>query len=84
MEDLGVLGFEIIQHLKNKYSIVVVDVKTNLYFKKLNSINHVIKGENIISNLFNEDLDKENNNYKPENKIKSKDINNEIKNIFNR
>ena len=52
--------------------------------EKLNSINHVIKGENIISNLFNEDLDKENNNYKPENKIKSKDINKEIKDIFNR
>ena len=32
---LGVLGFEIIQHLKKKYSIVVVDVKPNLYFKKL-------------------------------------------------
>ena len=52
--------------------------------EKLNSINHVIKGENIISNLFNEDSDKENNNYKPENKIKSKDINKEIKDIFNR
>lgn len=39
---LGVLGFEIIQHLKNKYSIVVVDVKTNLYFKKLKL------GQNII------------------------------------
>tara|TARA_B110000259_G_scaffold60155_1_gene71085 strand:+ start:421 stop:1650 length:1230 start_codon:yes stop_codon:yes gene_type:complete len=52
--------------------------------EKLNSINHVIKGENIISNLFNEDSDKENNNYKPKNKIKSKDINKEIKDIFNR
>ena len=32
---LGVLGNEIVNHLKNKYSIIIIDVKSNSYFKKL-------------------------------------------------
>ena len=32
---LGVLGFEITKYLKKNYSVVVVDVRSNLYFKKL-------------------------------------------------
>ena len=32
---LGVLGLEITKHLKKNFLIVVVDVRSNLYFKKL-------------------------------------------------
>ena len=32
---LGVLGIEIVNHLKNKYSIIIIDAKPNSYFKKL-------------------------------------------------
>ena len=82
------IGSELVESNKKfsvtKESLDALQNQRSDLIEKLNSINHVIKGENIISNLFNEDLDKENNNYKPENKIKSKDLNNEIKDIFNR
>ena len=82
------VGSELVESNKKfsvtKESLDALQNQRSDLIEKLNSINHVIKGENIISNLFNEDSDKENNNYKPENKIKSKDINKEIKDIFNR
>ena len=82
------VGSELVESNKKfsvtKESLDALQNQRSDLIEKLNSINHVIKGENIISNLFNEDSDKENNNYKPKNKIKSKDINKEIKDIFNR
>jgi len=50
--------------------------------EKLNSINHVIKGENIISNVFDDDLKKTNSNYKPKKITESKDLNKQIQDIF--
>lgn len=38
---LGVLGLEITKHLKKKFLIVVIDAKSNLYFKKLKLDNNV-------------------------------------------
>ena len=82
------VGSELVESNKKfsvtKESLDALQNQRSDLIEKLNSINHVIKGENIISNLFNEDSDKENNNYKSKNKIKSKDINKEIKDIFNR
>jgi len=50
--------------------------------EKLNSINHVIKGENIISNVFDDDLKKTNSNYKPKKITESKDLDKQIQDIF--
>ena len=67
-----------------KESLSTLQNQRSDLIEKLNSINHVIKGENIISSVFNEDSDKTNNNYKPENKIVLKNLNKQIKDIFNR
>jgi hypothetical protein len=52
--------------------------------EKLNSINHVMKSENIISNVFDEGEDKIINNQKPKKNIDSTNINKKIKDIFNK
>ena len=50
--------------------------------EKLNSINHVIKGENIISNVFDDSADKTHINQKPKKNIDLHNLNKQIKDIF--
>ena len=82
------IGSELVESNKRfsvtKESLSALQNQRSDLIEKLNSINHVIKGENIVSNVFNEDLDQTNSNYKPENKTESKNLNKQIKDIFNR
>ena len=82
------IGSELVESNKRfsvtKESLSALQNQRSDLIEKLNSINHVIKGENIVSNVFNEDLDQTSSNYKPENKTESKNLNKQIKDIFNR
>ena len=61
----------------------IQDQRTDL-IEKLNSINHIMKSENIISNVFDEGDDKIINNQKPKTNIDSTNINKKIKDILSR
>tara|TARA_B110000305_G_scaffold59183_1_gene65535 strand:+ start:770 stop:2038 length:1269 start_codon:yes stop_codon:yes gene_type:complete len=67
-----------------KESLSAIQNQRTDLIEKLNSINHVMKSENIISNVFDEGEDKFDNNQKPKKDMSSIDINKKIKDIFNR
>ena len=59
------------------------DQRSNL-IEKLNSINNVMKGENIISNVFDESTDKTNTNQTPKKNTSTGNLDKQIQDIFNK
>ena len=59
------------------------DQRSNL-IEKLNSINNVMKGENIISNVFDESTDKTNTNQTPKKNTSTGNIDKQIQDIFSK
>ena len=67
-----------------KESLNALENQRSDLIEKLNSINHVIKGENIISNVFDEGKNVVDSNQKPIKKTVSGDLNKKISEIFSK